>query len=166
MVVEKSKKLFTYFFYIRYFYYHIMHSEVEYLFAEKYWDWSNGTYNSLWWFQRRSQCANSLFFYFFKSNRMLSNCAENHLKIFTAKISFTQQHTKKNTELNLTVHITICSISFLLLVLNCHLPRDKYLYPTMSFNVSSNLHLLCFLFVELCRASCNLINSYANGFSH
>lgn len=34
---EKQKIIYLRkFFYIRYFYYHIMHSEVEYLFAEKY----------------------------------------------------------------------------------------------------------------------------------
>lgn len=123
MVVEKSeKKLFTcesFFYSLLFLSYHALRSRV---FAEKYWDWSNGTYITLWWFQRRSPHSLQnilffllLFFYYFKSNQMLSNCAENHLKKFYST-NLVHSTTQKRTNESNCSHHNLLSISFYFII--------------------------------------------------
>mgnify|MGYP003520361579 FL=1 len=65
------------------FFYHIMHSEVEYL--QENIEIEATELTILYDDSRGAHSVQILFFYFFKSNRMLSNCAENHLKILQHK---------------------------------------------------------------------------------
>lgn len=107
---------------------------------------------------------------FFTSFSSPINCYRtNNVELWAFKISFFYS-TKKNLvrstqKLNLTVYnhnLLLHSISFLLLgIIALKLP--SFFFCEFEFKSWNDLHLLT---CELYRASCNLINSYANGISH